>query len=498
MESSAKDNVANILDSGYITQGIQVDEFEKKLKDYFSWPWLLTLNSATSGLTLAYRLLNITAEDTVISAPLTCFATTCGILASTDKIVWADTDTSTCNIDLDDVENKLTEDTKALSLVAWGGNPVDLDRVYSIQDAAKERYNVDLGVVQDCAHGFSSSWDGKKLGTDARTIAVYSMQAIKHLTTGDGGIILLPNEEMYERAKRLRWFGIDRDQRSKPGADFRLEPDIPEAGFKMHLTDINAAIGLANLSGLDYAISRHKANADFYNERLQGIQTYELLKRDDKAVSSYWIYTLKIRDGLKQEFKYFMTANNIVVSQVHARNDKNSCVEHLQTDLPQLDILEREIICIPVGWWVTDENREYIVEKMMEFDRIYFPNIVQLQEHERDQYMELLLHFNGHSGNQRDFPVDGIYVLKIGSKMISSAKLVIEEKAYEPLGHLEDIVTDPSYRGRGYGKKLVKYMCRLGIERGCYKVILSAKNSLKPFYEECGMTEVGTAFEMRK
>ena len=120
MSPDAPTNVSSVLTSGMITQSSKVEEFEEKLKQYFDWPFVLTLNSATAGLTLAYRLLNLESNNEIISTPLTCFATTCAILANSRNIIWADTDPLTCNIDIGDVKSKITKNTKVVSFVHWG------------------------------------------------------------------------------------------------------------------------------------------------------------------------------------------------------------------------------------------------------------------------------------------------------------------------------------------------------------------------------------------
>ena len=321
------DIVTNTLKSGMITQGKKVEEFEEKLKIYFNYPYLLTLNSATSGLTLAYRLLDLKPGiDTVISTPLTCFATNASILSNNLDIVWADTNPLTCNIDLEDVKKKINSKTKALSFVHWGGNPVDLNKVQELKEYALEKFEIDLKVIEDCAHAFGAEINYKKLGTHGN-ICVFSLQAIKHLTTGDGGLIFLPNEEMYKRAKLLRWFGIDRDRRSLPGTDFRLEPDISEYGYKFHMNDINASIGLSNLPNIENILKKCRNNAKIYKENLSGLSGIQLFEEVENSNPSYWIYTLKILYNRKNEFLDFMKFKGIVVSQVHARNDRHSCLE---------------------------------------------------------------------------------------------------------------------------------------------------------------------------
>lgn len=497
------DSVMDTLKSGMITQGQKVEEFEEKLKKYFNYPYLLGLNSATSGLTLAYRLLNLNPDtDYVISTPLTCFATNASILANNLKIIWADTDSNTCNIDLEDVKKKINSNTKVLSFVHWGGNPVDLDKVEELKEYALEKYEIELKVVEDCAHAFGTELNYKKLGTHGN-ICVFSLQAIKHLTTGDGGLIFLPNEEMYNRAKLLRWFGIDREKRSLPGSDFRLEPDISEYGYKFHMNDINASIGLANLPNIDNILEKCKENARFYKDNLKDLGSIKLFGEIKNSTPSYWIYTLRILYNRKNEFIQYMKFKGIVVSQVHGRNDKHSCLKVSVGNLPNLDLLEKQIISIPVGWWITKEQREYIVTCIKEFsDSLYITTLNT--EDSLEEYANLLCQMNGYKEKDKKLELTKdvsktIYIMKLNNKIISTAKLFIEEKIYQPVGHIEDVVTDNQHRNKGYGKSLIKYIINKAInDMNCYKVILNCKEELNNFYTKCGMTKTGSAFTIYK
>ena len=415
-----------ILKSGMITQGSKVEEFENKLKEYFNYPYILTLNSATSGLTLAYRLLNLNNNDFVISTPLTCFATNAVILANNLNILWADTDPNTCNIDLQDVKNKINKDTKVLTFVHWGGVPVNLDLVEELKTYTKNTYGHVLHIIEDCAHAFGTEFNGKKLGAHGN-ICVFSLQAIKHLTTGDGGLIFLPNEELYKRAKLLRWFGIDRERRSLPGSDFRLEPDISEYGYKFHMNDINASIGLSNFVNIQENIYKCYNNGKYYNENLKNIEGIELFKYDENTRPSYWIYTIKILNGRKNEFIEYMKNKNIVTSQVHARNDKHSCLQNaICKELKNLDIIETQIVSIPVGWWLTIDNIKYIVNAIKEFSTIQY--ITTLDIKDIDEYRQILYETNDYKKDIYNINIDSIYVLKISNKILSTAKLLIENK----------------------------------------------------------------------
>jgi dTDP-4-amino-4,6-dideoxygalactose transaminase len=206
MADTAGEEVAKILNSGYIGQGPKVDEFENKLMDFFSRDYVLTLNSGTSGLHLALRLLKNETQtwpgledgDEVLATSLTCTASNFPILSNNLNIKWVDVDPETLNMDLDDLARKITPKTKVIMLVHWGGYPNDLDRIKQIQDKCFEMHGFRPAVIEDGAHSFGSKYKGKYLGNHGN-IVMYSLQAIKHITSIDGGLLLLPHKELYNR-----------------------------------------------------------------------------------------------------------------------------------------------------------------------------------------------------------------------------------------------------------------------------------------------------------
>lgn len=367
----------NVLMSGQITQGSQVELFETALKEYIGNPYILTLNSATAGLTLALRLLKNKDErfnwtgfdeenDIVLTPALTCFATTASILANNVNIKWLDVDPETANIDLNDLKRKLNKNTKVIYLVHWGGGPVDLDGLREIQEYSLKTFGFKPIIVEDCAHAFGAEYNGGKIGGKASegNICVFSLQAIKHLTTGDGGFITLPNEFLYERCKLLRWYGIDRDKRNYKGKDLRLENDIVEYGYKFHMNDISATIGLYNLPHMNEILRKNRANAAYFDEHLKNVAGIQVMNKNPKCNSAYWLYSIRVLNGKKQEFMDKMKEAGVMTSQVHNRNDINSCVKEFQEPLPNLDLLEKELVCIPVGWWLNKIQVEYIINNI--------------------------------------------------------------------------------------------------------------------------------------
>jgi len=381
MNPNAKVEVGKILDSGYIGQGPKVEEFESKLKEYFNSDKVVTLNSGTSGLHLALHLLKkpliavfadgystfernwpgLQDGDEILCTALTCTASNWPVLANGLRIKWVDIDPTTLNMDLDDLERKIGPKTKAIIAVHWGGYPIDLDRLKAIQEKSKQIYGFKPAIIEDGAHSFGSEYKGNKLGNHGNMV-MYSLQAIKHITAVDGGLLVLPHQELYNRAKLIRWYGIDRDGNRK---DFRCEADIEEWGFKFHMNDVCATVGIENLKDAEWIISKHKANAKFYDQNLKGLKGITLLDRHDGHESAFWIYSMLVenRDG----FYKYMKECGIVVSQVHERNDKHTCVREFRSHLPNLEKTIGKVVAIPVGWWVTEEQRQYIVDCIKKF-----------------------------------------------------------------------------------------------------------------------------------
>ena len=364
MAPTAAEEVAKVLNSGYIGQGPKVDEFEDQLKDYFDHDFVQTVNSGTSALHMALHLLKkpnnkwpgIQEGDEVLATALTCTASNFPILANGLKIKWVDIDPTTLNMDLDDLARKITPTTKAIILVHWGGYPNDLDKIKQIQEQAEELYGFKPAVIEDGAHSFGSKYKGKNIGTHGN-LTMYSLQAIKHITSIDGGLLLSPHQELHRRGKLIRWYGIDRDSNRK---DFRCEADIEEWGFKFHMNDVCATVGIENLKHANELILKHQSNAAYYDKHLKDTKGVTLLDRHEGHESAFWIYSMLVDD--RDGFYKWMKECNIVVSQVHERNDKHTSVQEFKTQLPTLDKTIGKIVSIPVGWWVTKEQREYIVD----------------------------------------------------------------------------------------------------------------------------------------
>lgn len=351
----------DVLHSGYIAQGAKVNKFEDKIADYLNMPHnkhVVTVNSGTTGLHMALKLANIKRGDEVISSPMTCFATNAPIIHSGAKIVWADINPNDGNIDPNDIEHLITSKTKAIMIVDWGGMPCSYDEINSI---AREH---GLLVIEDAAQALGAEYGGVKIGAFS-DYTEFSLQAIKTITSIDGGVVVCKKESDYTRGVALRWFGIDRTA----SRETRCLDDITEAGFKWHMNDVSAVVGIESLNHLEDNLSKQRENADYYNTEIESrnLSKCRTIKDDKNKLSSFWLYSMLV-DG-RDDFVKFMVENGIHAGRAHVRNDNYSCVKQFKKrKLSGVDYFDSHMANLPVGWWVTPEDREYIMDKIEKWD----------------------------------------------------------------------------------------------------------------------------------
>ncbi|ODZ81326.1 pyridoxal-5'-phosphate-dependent protein [Vibrio parahaemolyticus] len=339
-----------VLYSGYIAQGEAVDEFEKELSNYLGNSNCLTVNSGSSALHIALILAGVKEGDEVISTALTAEPTNTVIKQTGAKIVWADIDLKTGNLCPDDVERKITKKTKAIMVVDYAGVPMDIKRFQEIE----KKYGIP--IIEDGAHAFGASFKSDKIGNHFN-YTVLSFQAIKHFTTVDGGALCIKDDDEFEKAKLIRWFGISKSISQQ-------ENDIQIQGYKYHMNNVNATVGLVQLKHITRIIDRYIENGKFYDDALKNIPGLELLEYYPDSQPSYWLYTVKVKN--KSEFIRALEKKGITASDLHKRNDLHTIFEQSKVPLPNLDKFEREWVHIPCGWWVTDEDREYIANVIKE------------------------------------------------------------------------------------------------------------------------------------
>jgi perosamine synthetase len=343
--------VVKVLQSGWLSEGQMVRKFEDALASHLGLLNPVAVNSGTSALHLALVLAGVGPGDEVILPAQTFVATGLVVLMQGAKPVFADIDPLTGNISPLTIEEKITSKTKAIIPVHWGGYPCDLDEINPIAD----KYG--LTVIEDAAHALGATYKNRSIGSISRFTA-FSFQAIKHLTTGDGGALCCVDTSDAQEGFNRRWFGIDRANSRASVLGERVY-DISTLGYKYHMNDLAAAVGLGNIEDFAQRLARRQQIAAYYREQLCNVGGLQLPRMNGDRTHAYWMFTILVER--REDLIRKLAEHEIPTSVVHLRIDRNSIFGGERSDLQgQAKFSEREV-AIPLHEGLQDEDLDRVV-----------------------------------------------------------------------------------------------------------------------------------------
>lgn len=346
---------ADVLRSGFLNQGPMVDRFEQELATQLGWLNPVTVNSCTTAIHLALVLEGVGAGDEVILPPQTFIATGLAVLMTGAKPVFADIDENG-NVLAASVRKKITGKTKAVIAVHWGGTPCE------IEDVVNEAYAYNLPVIEDAAHALGAWFMGMPVGSGHSDYACFSFQSIKTLTCGDGGALCVANTYKAQEARRRRWFGIDKKEMKRTELGDR-DYDVTELGFKYHMNDLAAAVGLGNLHSLPSRLSLRTLNASYYRDKLGRVPGLRLPNVPAHVAPAWWLFTVKVHD--RNNFVRAMTSRGVPCSVVDRRIDKNSVFGGPTPDLPGVEYFDAHQVSLPVHEGLTDDEVRKVADAVL-------------------------------------------------------------------------------------------------------------------------------------
>ena len=343
----AKKSVMEVLDTRWIGQGPKVKIFEESFSNKFASKLpAIAVGSGTDALHLSYILAGLKSGDEVIAPVFTCTATNIPFLYMGIKILFADIDPDTMNIDINHVAQLMNKNVKAIICVHYGGLPCDMDELQNIAD----KWSVP--IIEDAAHAVGAKYKGSTIGSIS-DFTMFSFQAIKHITTGDGGMLIVKNKELIDQAERVRWFGIDRNAK-QAGI---WENDITEIGYKYQMTDIAAAMGIASLQEFDAVSSLRKRLFKVYSDELAGYDRVKIIGNDfDDREHAAWLFTIIVDNRYKLQEK--LRDNKIESNQVHFRNDRYSIFKDFTEgkNFPNMDQIEDKYLVLPLHTMMNEND----------------------------------------------------------------------------------------------------------------------------------------------
>ena len=352
--------VAEVLRTKWINTGKQEQALRREFGRRFGAERVVAVINGTAALKTAYAAIGIGPGDEVISTPYTFIATNTAILELGATPVFADIQYDTLNIDPASVEARITDRTRAIVCVHFGGYPCDLDELRAI--GRRHR----LPIVEDSAHALGSKYRGACIGSTGDFVT-FSLQAVKIVTSGDGGLITTDSDESYEKLKRLIWYGIDRDQKTNNLLD-PLPDEIDVLGFKHNMNDITAAVGRVGLQHFDIPFARRRQVGEHYRQELAGLGKLRLLDYRDDREPNYQIFPVHVED--RRAFAEFMRDRGIMVNVNNRRNDRYAIFGPGVRDLPSVARADEDTILLPIHYDLTDDDVERILAAVKEYDAV--------------------------------------------------------------------------------------------------------------------------------
>lgn len=354
------EQVRQALTSGWVGLGPKVAEFEKRFAQYIGVPHVVGLDSGTAALTLAVRMAEV-EDGEVITTPLTFVSTNHAILYNGGIPVFCDVEPDTMNIDATKIEALVTDRTRAIMIVHYGGHACDMDAILDI--ARRHR----LLVVEDCAHATGGTYRGKRLGSFGDYNA-FSFHAVKNLAMGEGGALTARRAEDDAALRRLRWVGISKSTWERSGSADRKYSwyyDVNELGFKVHLNDIMAGIGLAQLDKLERTNARRRAIVETYNEAFRDLAWLETPVERSYARSSCHNYVVRTR--YRDVLHEFLGRREISTSVHYVPNHHYPMYKGYRADVPVCDAVWKELLTLPLFPDLTAADIDRVIDGVRSF-----------------------------------------------------------------------------------------------------------------------------------
>jgi UDP-4-amino-4,6-dideoxy-N-acetyl-beta-L-altrosamine transaminase len=356
--------VVEALKSDWITQGPRIAEFEKKVADSCGARHAVAVSSGTAALHLACLAADIGPGDEVITSPITFVASANCALYVGARPVFADIRPDTYCIDPEEIKKKITGKTKAIIPVDFAGHPCEMDEINEI---AGEN---GLIVIEDAAHSLGAEYKGGKVGALA-DMTIFSFHPVKHITTGEGGMIVTGNREFHEKLALLRTHGITRDVEKLLDKKHAAHPwhyEMQDLGFNYRITDFQSALGISQMGKLDRFVKRRREIADIYNKAFAGIDEIITPAELPHCKSSYHLYPVQLRtkdrDRVFGRLREGGIGVNVHYIPVPLQPYYRKTFTYDEGDFPNAESYFGRCISLPCHQGMTDEEVEYVIDKV--------------------------------------------------------------------------------------------------------------------------------------
>lgn len=343
MPENITQDIEKILYSGNLTAGIYGKQFEDSLKAYIQNPRLITTSSYNQAMLIALSTLGLKPGDEIIASPVSCLASNQPFVIKNVKVIWADVNPKTGSLDPLDVQKRISSKTKAIFHNHFCGF---LGEINEINQIAKEN---GLFVVDDCIEAFGSAFEGRKMGNTGADISIFSFQTVRLPNTIDGGALSFNNQELFDKAKLIRDYGIDRSKFRDHNNEISANCDISLEGYGAIMSEVNAYIGLKQMNDIDQLLNKQLHNAYIWDEKILDIKGVNTLVTNNNTEPNFWVYGLLCENKIEVLEKF--RSEGWYATGVHINNNIYSVFNNKE-ELKGVNEFMHSFLAIPCGWWL--------------------------------------------------------------------------------------------------------------------------------------------------
>jgi perosamine synthetase len=351
--------VARVIRSQWVGMGPVTEAFERAIGEYVGCPQVVATSSCTAALHLSLAALERDGRDEVIVPSLTFAASVRAILLAGYRPVFADVASETLTLDPEDVARKVGPRTRALLPVHFAGLPADLERLGALAHAHR------LHIVEDAAHAFGAVPNGKRVALPGNFVC-FSFSSNKNITCGEGGAIVAPTAGLARHLKQVRYLGLSRDtwqRQAQPRAWFY---EVSGEGFRYHMSDLHAAVGLAQLDRLGAFLERRRQIARRYDAHLEGLPGLQGIRRDLEQGAPN-LYVVRVRGGRRDELYAHLRRAGIICGVHYVPNHRQPAFAEYAGALPVTELLADELLSLPLHTQLTNAQVDRVVDAIHTF-----------------------------------------------------------------------------------------------------------------------------------
>lgn len=353
--------VKEAFEYGYFGLAYKTNEFETEMAKYLDTDrHVITTSTGTNALHLAFDTIGIKPGDEVIMPSFTFVATAQAVAMCGGTPVFCEVYPDTFLMDIEDVKKKITDKTKAIVPVHYAGRPCDMDALMKIKEETGIR------IVEDAAHAFGTYYKGRKIGSFG-DITCFSFDSIKVMTCGEGGAVVTNDDAFDDLSRQKRLLGIDR--KTMHVKDWKKRSwiyDVPTLGYRYHMSNINAAIGLAQIKKVDSFIARRQELCKLYDAELAGVEGIGTMPPEYDTITPF-MYVVRVKDGKRNQLKDYLMEHDIESGISYIPCHHFTLFQDDNNNLPVTDKIFEEVLCLPMHYELSDNDVKEVVKNIKEF-----------------------------------------------------------------------------------------------------------------------------------